>query len=275
MNIRSTLQVSVLKTLCLSNRFHCPIIIARGTYVRLERRARIELDPGARLYLGRNRYMGKPRSRRRPFQIGDHVWIGTGAVIVGASIGGAIYARLDAGSGNRDMRLDCPPSYGVNVAGETTARHRVGRFRMRRRWRAIAATLLTLIVLFCGVTVGPVRPAHHGHARTSKRHCRPRRAREPAWLGTATGTAGPCALPVGLEWLALHPAGGPVRARPRLVYSHLLESQPGEHRGRGGIRRPHGRAVPLDIGRTCHHAGSSVARCSLRPALLHRGRSTQ
>src|ERR1700761_682710 len=33
------------------------------------------------------------------------------------------------------------------------ARRRVGRFRMRRRWRVIAATLLALIVLFCSVTV--------------------------------------------------------------------------------------------------------------------------
>ena len=36
---------------------------------------------------------------------------------------------------------------------KTAARRRVGRFRMRRRWRVIAATLLTLIVLLCGVTV--------------------------------------------------------------------------------------------------------------------------
>lgn len=36
---------------------------------------------------------------------------------------------------------------------KTAARRRVGRFRMRRRWRVIAATLLTLIVLFCGVTL--------------------------------------------------------------------------------------------------------------------------
>ena len=36
---------------------------------------------------------------------------------------------------------------------KTAARGRVGRFRMRRRWRVIAATLLTLIVLLCGVTV--------------------------------------------------------------------------------------------------------------------------
>ena len=36
---------------------------------------------------------------------------------------------------------------------DTAARRRVGRFRMRRRWRVIAVTLLTLIVLFCGVTV--------------------------------------------------------------------------------------------------------------------------
>jgi tetrahydrodipicolinate N-acetyltransferase len=30
---------------------------------------------------------GKPRSRTRPLTIGDHVWIGTGAIVVGASIG--------------------------------------------------------------------------------------------------------------------------------------------------------------------------------------------
>jgi acetyltransferase-like isoleucine patch superfamily enzyme len=30
---------------------------------------------------------GKPRPRTRPLTIGDHVWIGTGAVVVGASIG--------------------------------------------------------------------------------------------------------------------------------------------------------------------------------------------
>jgi uncharacterized SAM-binding protein YcdF (DUF218 family) len=36
---------------------------------------------------------------------------------------------------------------------KTAARGRVGRFRMRRRCRVIAASLLTLVVLFCGVTV--------------------------------------------------------------------------------------------------------------------------
>ena len=36
---------------------------------------------------------------------------------------------------------------------KTAARRRVGRFRIRRRWRVLAATLLTLIVLFCGLTV--------------------------------------------------------------------------------------------------------------------------
>lgn len=36
---------------------------------------------------------------------------------------------------------------------KTAMRRRVGRFRMRRRWRMISAALLTLIVLFCGVTV--------------------------------------------------------------------------------------------------------------------------
>jgi acetyltransferase-like isoleucine patch superfamily enzyme len=30
---------------------------------------------------------GKPKPRTRPLQIGDHVWIGTGVVIVGASVG--------------------------------------------------------------------------------------------------------------------------------------------------------------------------------------------
>jgi acetyltransferase-like isoleucine patch superfamily enzyme len=30
---------------------------------------------------------GKPRPRTRPLSIGDHVWVGTGAIIVGASIG--------------------------------------------------------------------------------------------------------------------------------------------------------------------------------------------
>jgi acetyltransferase-like isoleucine patch superfamily enzyme len=30
---------------------------------------------------------GQPRSRTRPLQIGNHVWIGTGAIIAGASIG--------------------------------------------------------------------------------------------------------------------------------------------------------------------------------------------
>jgi uncharacterized SAM-binding protein YcdF (DUF218 family) len=36
---------------------------------------------------------------------------------------------------------------------KAAARRRVGRFRTRRRWRVIAATLLTLIVLFCGATM--------------------------------------------------------------------------------------------------------------------------
>src|SRR6185437_7068321 len=82
-----------------------------------------------------------------------------------------------------------------------------------------------------------------------------------------TGTAGPRALPVALGWPALR-AGVPVQARSRLVYRHLLESQPGNHQGRGGIRRPSGPAVPLGVGRTRHHAGSSMARGSLRTALF-------
>jgi len=36
---------------------------------------------------------------------------------------------------------------------KTATRRPVGRFRIRRRWRVLAATLLTLIVLFCGLTV--------------------------------------------------------------------------------------------------------------------------
>ena len=36
---------------------------------------------------------------------------------------------------------------------KTAARRRVSRFRLRRRWRVIAVMLLTLIVLFCGVTL--------------------------------------------------------------------------------------------------------------------------
>ncbi len=36
---------------------------------------------------------------------------------------------------------------------KTALGRRAGRFRIRKRWRVIAATLLTLIVLFCGVTV--------------------------------------------------------------------------------------------------------------------------
>lgn len=168
MNIISALQVSALKTLYLSILFRAPITVARGTYVRLGRGARIELESGSRLYLGRNRHIGKPlrliinrngrlivrgevslycgtrivvaadahleigdqtyinydasltclehisigkntaiswntniidgnfhelivagkpRSRTRPVQIGDHVWIGTGAIIAGASVG--------------------------------------------------------------------------------------------------------------------------------------------------------------------------------------------
>lgn len=168
MNIRSALQISILKTLYLSIRFHGVIVVLRGTRIRLEKGARIELAPGARLYLGRGYHIGsplslrmsphgrlvirgtvtiscgtkvviadnalleiddhafihydsaitcwehivigasvaiswntniidgnahqliiagKPRPRTRPLTIGDHVWIGTGAIIVGASIG--------------------------------------------------------------------------------------------------------------------------------------------------------------------------------------------
>jgi hypothetical protein len=43
----------------------------------------------------------------------------------------------------------------------------------------------------------------------------------------------------------------------------------GNTKRRGGIRRPHSTAVSLDIGGTRHHTRSSMARGSLRAALLH------
>jgi acetyltransferase-like isoleucine patch superfamily enzyme len=52
--IGTAFKLSLSKTLYYSIRFHGPIIVFRGTCIRLSRGARIELAPGARLYLGFN-----------------------------------------------------------------------------------------------------------------------------------------------------------------------------------------------------------------------------
>lgn len=176
MHPKDTLRISVFRSLYLSARFGGRIVILRGTRLRLDRGARIEVRPGCRLVIGKNHaggapasldmrrnarftvrghgrvafardarilildgahleighetginfstaitcvdhisigsnctiswncdifdgnmhelvVAGVPRPRTRPVHVGDHVWIGSGATVLGATIGaGAVVA---------------------------------------------------------------------------------------------------------------------------------------------------------------------------------------
>jgi acetyltransferase-like isoleucine patch superfamily enzyme len=59
---RDVLYVSLVRSLCLSVRYHGRIVVLRGTRLRLERGARIEVPRGCRLLIGKSHVAGAPAS---------------------------------------------------------------------------------------------------------------------------------------------------------------------------------------------------------------------
>ena len=124
MNIKSALALSVSKSLYLSARFHGRVVVVRGTRIRLAKGARILIGDNAHLEIGDQTFIhhdgvitcwehitigsecgiswnvnildgnghdltvgGKQRPKARGTQIGNRVWLGTGATVVSATIG--------------------------------------------------------------------------------------------------------------------------------------------------------------------------------------------
>jgi tetrahydrodipicolinate N-acetyltransferase len=105
MRIPSVLFISVTKTLYFSARFRGQIIVMRGTRLLLQPGARIEVAPGGRLYLGRNRFAATPLTiridRNGRLTIGGVVQISRGArILIGENalleLENEVYMNYDA-----------------------------------------------------------------------------------------------------------------------------------------------------------------------------------
>src|SRR5271156_3662494 len=103
------MRTSVLRTLYLSARHHRRIVILRGTRLRLDKGARIQVAPGGRLVLGRIRVVGTPcaLSMARGSRLTIH---GNVDIMRGARITVGLGAHLEIGDQsyiNYDSAVTC------------------------------------------------------------------------------------------------------------------------------------------------------------------------